>query len=620
MANSGTDVFGVHIVKGLLTLTDDNGVAKDHHVDGLLTLTCAADSTAIAPPLSDSPPISTAAKPLGLLDLDQDVLGCIFDYIRRPADRLACIYTCKTFSVLVIPRLYKRLDIRATGCVTSNHAGLLAKGNPGLQYTKTVILRGRGPTTPDNRSFAPFLINVMRAIPRAQLDHFHGGAEIDLPASVTTLLWQRQPNLQRLELFTEHNAVSDAVFAVPGEEVAFGKERPFANVTDLMVVPQNEASLLAASKAIEGSPVDTLTLNFQKYEGPEGYLDAETGEVHNCIEPLLLQHLTRQVAAGIKWPGLRSLSIDNMGFGFCRQATNGPFQYLDFSTLECLSVANCQDVDLFFFEMYSRGPPRLKELHVVHTLAAPQPDRIFTALNECLIGIKGRLAKLTLVLRNVSGEPSADTRINLQIINRHRKTLKQLTLDLRGPSGQEFNVDPSNVRLLLHDCFALRQLAMNLPTPNLEYAQWAGVLSDGEETNGSSEALDAIMANTSLTIVTFTSWPGRYELQNYRKRKPLLQRMATDMFATFREFTPDDDSDRPRRKLEVIVFGVAEEESPKPPVVYYVEAEVKCLFTTYRIAQETTQQALLYKGMAGEDGFLDYAPRKTVRNSAGDDD
>ncbi|KAK5122601.1 hypothetical protein LTR85_003864 [Meristemomyces frigidus] len=635
-----TSMIGVRHVKGLLTLKGEDGVAREHHVEGMLTLTCGAEAAAGTLPSSLQQSNPPPKKPLVLPDLGKDILDCIFDYIGRPATQTACLYTCKTFCHHVLPRLYKTLVICVTKDINSQYAALLRKDNPGLKYAKTVITY-MWPNVPmDDRSLVPFLVNLLRTIPRGQLDHWSGCSRIDIPANVTKLLRQRQPNLQRLELFTAHNDVSDPVFAGLGDA---STDAPFGEVTELDVTPQNAGSCHAASRALQRCNIDSLKIDARQWKGnPRTRRDPETGEVHHTTSAPLFRHLKDSAARGAKWAGLRTMLWESCGFRFCRHESVGLFSSLDLSTLECLTLRDCSDTDPFLFELYSHHPPKVKELHVIHDLGAPHPDRTVTALNELLIGTKGRLAKLTLELRNVPENP------DLSIINGHRKTLRHLVLDTRDTNDKAICLLSEDVHSLLRGCSNLSQLAVNLPSPNLEYelfeckgdrdktGSWTGSLVSRTNhclislaglavgyANVEKTTQYALMANTILTILNILNWPTAYEhgqkKNYYASRCFMIQRLVTDTFAAFRNFALTiSEPECPRRILQVIVFGTVEVDDAVPPALYDVEADVKCLGSAYRIAQEVPLPDLQLEGHAVGDAFLYYAPRQAAQKSGGD--
>lgn len=119
------------------------------------------------------------------------------------------------------------------------------------------------------------------------------------------------------------------------------------------------------------------------------------------------------------------------------------------------------------------------------------------------------------------------------------------------------------------------------------------------------------------------NFPEQYEHGKsggyHAARRFAIERLATDMFQLFRNFVPDPESQRPRRKIGILAFGTWECADSVPSPLYYLETEVTCLSRTYRIAQEVTVRDLWREGMDNGDDFLDYVSRSAPRKASDDD-
>ena len=233
---------------------------------------------------------------------------------------------------------------------------------------------------------------------------------------------------------------------------------------ELVLKLRDPGGIWAARRALERYKIERLDIQHKHYRDHNPCIDPETGELHPVFEPLLSIHLYTSAALGVKWAGLRVLSLMHIRLKRCRHDACTLLHYLDLSNLEILNIEHCESWDWFLSTVQQEHPPRLKAFSIVHEFRdtdASQPA--ISALDAFVSAITGQLAEIEVILYDAPTFP------DIGAINGHRKTLKYLTFDVSSADGTIYPAGAEGFRRLLQGCFELGQLAIMLPPAKYEY-------------------------------------------------------------------------------------------------------------------------------------------------------
>lgn len=412
-------------------------------------------------------------KHLQLLDLPQDVLASILDYIMSPSHLSKCTITCRAIWELAMPRLYKSIEISIvpthtnsgffspTGGTNSHRwAALTRRSHSGLQFLKALAFTVF-PGALHTRAVTALLVGILRALPKGQLEQFAWAAHGSMPANTATLLWQRHPSARPIFIMSGQDNVP-ALVPQQAKAAPTRIQDVVGRLPALYARPEDATALVAVSRALQLLEPDALCLDAVFYRGPKARLDVETGAIHDHPTTTMFKHLGPATSIQAKWPGLRMLWLFGVDFKYCRQTW---FTYLELAQLETLHIYLGDNADIFLMELIHQGAPRLRRFALCYQMSQTHSDRTVTAVDDLLVATKHRLERLAVVLRSVPSNEYLD----LHIINSHRSTLKELLLDLRSDHGMLHLPEADQYLKLLHGCFALTQLGLSLPVADTVY-------------------------------------------------------------------------------------------------------------------------------------------------------
>lgn len=394
-------------------------------------------------------------------------------------------------------------------------------------------------------------------------------------------MWQTQRKLENLELFPSDDIDPYTRLATENDAVDLEDEIDhveFPNLKAVRVVPNNTRVAELGLVGMEYGDVTSLEVDGRHWGSDQQNFPpaVNMNGMHDPMVEGLFSHIKR-VTTGA--PGnldilttliLRDIDLEQSQYTW--------FTYLDLRKLERLELYHCKNVDMFLIPLVSRTvSPPLKSLTIVHSLDA-QADRTISMINNLLTlqqGLKSKLEKLVLCLRNANALPKAEA------VCAHAESLRVMLFDVKGcsnngnaPVNNGWNgsdddddgglpkylvYDPENFEKILKCCRGLVELGIAMPYTNLEFANFDDCGNFAAYTNLLADHL-------KLTTLNIVNMPLDYKpnrsLSYYAQRDDTLSRLAECIFAAHRRADQRPKGDVRSAtflcSLESVTFGVRE--------------------------------------------------------------
>ncbi|KAF2843672.1 hypothetical protein M501DRAFT_1028448 [Patellaria atrata CBS 101060] len=487
-----------------------------------------------------------------LLDLNEDVLNCIFSFVNNNNDMPYLLRVNRKCHSLGLFHLYNhlRLDISLDLMFESSerYDSLLSKHNPGLPYVRVVKILGCpnfGKSPVEDQDIAARLYdrlsNLIYILPKDQLTDFQWFAHFPMPILETLDLWRRQKGLKSImfslpglfpwvtsplipgEVRKRERRERDNLYSSEGPSTLTSSLNHLERVSALNSIVHDKHTLQLVCQILAHHRITDLQLDLRNYRLD---FDPNNPETMHFSDPSRVLH-----SLEIQSPSsLRRLSLFDVELSKYQSSWGRLFEL---TNVEHLSLSYCFRADLLLWDIVSNDVSKLKEIELVHSEAPYLPVNKSTpgALNKLLHGLpQNQLKALYVSLRGVKEKDGSLPKMDY--LSRQCQSLKLLYINVRSGDGivepsdpeddpgliDEFHAyDSVSLAKFLKSCTRLEHLGIPFPSFQIRgqrfHADLSARVSNAEhrETFSNREftdLFDAVILNLRLSLLNILNYPA----------------------------------------------------------------------------------------------------------------
>ncbi|OCL08550.1 hypothetical protein AOQ84DRAFT_364013 [Glonium stellatum] len=406
-----------------------------------------------------------------LLQLPDDIILCILDFIIRKSDQRAICLTSRKLHNLVIKSLYTSVSFNIPeipdpgGDYNRLLLTFLTQGNPGLQFVRKISIRPIfDPVTiytpsvthlEQHTEMFELMRQMLLRIPKNRLTHFRWASRLSFPSDLYETLWISQRNLKYVEFNGCGSTLQEQIMT---HELGAPKLlSQLASVQSLRLTPDTPIALKVACEALDKMNIKDLEIDLRVYfRDVRGAIRGQSDGGYSATR-VLREHITSREAGPLAC--LRRLSLNSVDFHDFHNVWRPSF---DLRCLESLELLYCSGIHHLTDLIGAFPPASMRAIDVVYNeipfLGIAENNLTIRSLNSLLQNIQPRLRRLCISVVNARDLP-----LDLQAVGRHGDTLEYLLIDVRHWGADFFSKDPygfDKLEPLLSKCKRLRELGI----------------------------------------------------------------------------------------------------------------------------------------------------------------